>query len=120
MYRIEVVRTLVLAEISDDFEEPEHVNENITEIARLCGLSVERSEVLSMLRDLVESGYAKAYLLSMKGPAVEVEGPLPQDGTPDLYFLITDEGLKALAAWRRGWHLSDEGILLPDRLPPDD
>jgi len=116
--RLETVRAFVLAEISDDFEEPEHVYENVAEISRTCGLSVDRAEVLGLLHELVELGLAKAYLLSPRDPVIEVKAPLLRDRMSELYFWITEDGVRALSTWRRDWRMSDEGVLLPDCLPP--
>jgi hypothetical protein len=116
--RHKLIGSFVLAEISDDYEEPEHVYENVAERARICGMSVQQLEIRTMLLELVQMGLAKTYILSTREPAIEVQGPPSLDNIHDFYFWITEEGKTALSSLRRCWPLDDEDSLLPGWSPP--
>ena len=110
MTREELVRLDVLMTIADDYEEPVHVWQCVTEDLGPCGFRVAPEEAQQALIELTESGLAKAYHLSGRAPfAEELQGIPPFDGSHDYYFLITEDGLQALAVWRKDWPLDDEG-----------
>jgi hypothetical protein len=113
----DLVHQFVLAEISDDYEEPEHITENVLERARICGMLLEPQDVCKTLIDLTESGLAKAYSLSVHPPA-EVRGAPPMDQLQDYYFLITPKGEKILLSKRDQWPLDEEDCLRPGWSPP--
>jgi hypothetical protein len=113
MNRSELIRLFVLAEISDDYEEIEHISENVTKRARACGMSSQAKDVQAALAELLELGLAKAYLLSCTDPVVEIQGVPPLDQFGEYYFWITDKGQEAHASWRKEWPLDDEDSLLP-------
>lgn len=115
MTRDELIRMLVLNEISDDYEESEHVFENVSERGRNCGISVEVSDVNRTLLELVNSGSAKAYDL-WKNPPEELQ-TVPEDDLSKYYYWITPKGLEAHSSFE-GWPFDDEGVVLPGWIPP--
>ncbi|HWB85275.1 MAG TPA: hypothetical protein VG675_14120 [Bryobacteraceae bacterium] len=104
MERSEVIRRMVLNEISDDYENVDQVI--LPNVARECanlGIIVERSQVVEALAELVESGLAKAYRLSCIEPAEELRDMPPVDVVEEhfkTYFYISEKGLEV--------HLSDD------------
>lgn len=96
MNRRALIRRLVLNAICDDYENVDQVilREVAQDSAKL-GLSVERSDIVGALAELIKSGLAKAYLLSGTGPAKELEG-MPSLEAVELnfqtYFYITKKG----------------------------
>lgn len=113
------VRLLVLVQISDDYEEPEHIYENVAGKAMLCGITVQPADIGKVLVDLVESGLAKAYRLSTTEPAIEIEGAPPVDQVQGYYFLITERGKEVIDSSRdERWPFDDEGALRPGWCPP--
>jgi len=105
MDRNELIRLFVLNEICDDYENVDQVI--LPNVAKLCaklGLTVDRSDVVKALGELVESGLAKAYLLSCTEPFKEDLEGMPALDVPDTdfrtYFYITKKCMDV--------HLSDE------------
>jgi hypothetical protein len=94
---------LVLDEISDDYENVDQII--LPNVAKECSklrVVVERSDIVNALAELIESGLAKAYLLSSSGPAEDLPCMPPLDVIEDdfkTYFYITPKGLEC--------HLSD-------------
>jgi len=119
MSQHDLIRLLVLVEISDDYEEPEHVYENVAKRARLCGMVIQFVDVRTALMELVGSGLAKAYRLSTTAQAMEIQGFPPVDQVHEYYFWITEKG-KGIVDSTRGdsWPFDDEGDLRPDWSPP--
>jgi hypothetical protein len=65
--RRELVRLMVLREISDDYENlTVSIEPPILEDSGRCGLAIERSEIVGALKELVELGWATAYLPQSK------------------------------------------------------
>src|SRR5208282_1292762 len=63
MIRGDFVRRWVLTSISDDFENVDQVIlREVAETGAKCGLTIDRSEVVQALADLIEDGLAKAYI----------------------------------------------------------
>jgi hypothetical protein len=117
MNRTELVRLGVLLEISDDYEEPQHIHDRLVDRLGVCKVAVTLEDIRRSLIDLVESGFAKAYRLG-PGDGYEVQGLPPLDRFQDHYFRITDEGKRILANWRTEWPLDEEDELLPGWPPP--
>jgi hypothetical protein len=114
MNRQKLVRLFVLMEISDDYEEPEHIYRSVAKRAAICGVDVSEEDVRKSLRDLVGSGLAKAYELSTREPfAQEIEGWPSLGCFQDYYFWITTEGKGALSILRDQSSLDDEDGLAP-------
>ncbi len=68
MTRRELLEYLVLGEIADHYEEHNDVYENVAACANALTISVQPSEVDSILLDLVRRGLAHAYILP-SGPS---------------------------------------------------
>jgi hypothetical protein len=110
---------LTLNELSDDYE-------NLT-VSIMPGINrdsdrgmvIEKSEVVEALQELVELGWATAYL-AKSNELVEIEGMAPLDnldGHDGAWFYITDAGRKAQNEFE-GWPFDDEGELRKDWTPP--
>ncbi len=120
MTRRDLIWLLVLAEISDDYEEPEHIQERVARRAEICGTLAEAEDVRQSLIELVNSGFAKVYRLSPKAPVAEIPEFPAADSYGDYYYYITKEGKDALAAKRDRWPLDGEDSLLPGWVIPVD
>jgi hypothetical protein len=121
MNRKELIRLAVLGEISDDYEEPTHVFRCVEERLRTCGVGVTPDDLRGSLVDLIESGLAKAYWLWGSGhDAKEVQGVPAANHFQEHYFLITDEGKRALDIWRIEWPFDEEGDLIAGWSPPSE
>ena len=100
MNRSELVRWLVLNEISDDYENVDQtILRHVNEAGAEYGLIIERSEVVDSLAKLIVDGLAKAYLLSSTEPhSTEIRGVPSLDVIEEnfqTYFYITKEGMGA-------------------------
>jgi hypothetical protein len=98
MNRTELVRLLVLNEISDDYENVDQVIlRHVAELSAKCGYTIERSEIVDALYGLIEDGLAKAYLLpGTERRATELQGMPPLDVIEKYfktYFLYNEEGI---------------------------
>ena len=110
MHRSELIRRMVLNEISDDYENIDQIilPAVVRESAK-HGVTVRRSEIVNALTELVNEGLAKAYFLSSDAPAMEIEGvPRLEAIEKDFqtYFLITPKGM--------AHHLADDSWWNPD------
>jgi hypothetical protein len=116
MTRYELIRMLVLNEISDDYEEPQHIYERLAALGCQPGLAIEPREVSRALIDAVELGWAKAYDLS-RDPAQETPVSQVVDRANDYYYWITPRGREVQSAFN-GWPFDDNGEPLPGWSPP--
>ncbi len=106
MTRDEFIRRLIVNSMCDDFENFDQVIwREVAEVAAKCGLTVERSEIVRNLRDMVGAGLVKVYDLSVAAEdpfATELEG-MPSIEKPQqhfrIYFYPTKKGMD--------WHQSD-------------
>ena len=106
MNRSELIRLIVLNEICDDYENVgQRILPGAVKEGAECGLTIERSDVVSALARLIEDGLAKAYLLSPREPyATELQGIPSLDLIEEnfkTYFYITKKGMEL--------HLSCDG-----------
>ena len=125
MTRAEFVQRLILNSMCDDFENVDHmILPDVAGVAARCGLTIERPEVVEVLRGLVEAGLAKAYDLSASGRdpfAGELPGIPPLDVVEEYfrtYFYVTKKGMEFHKASDKWWPFDDEGALRPDWRPP--
>jgi hypothetical protein len=120
MMRSELKRMLVLNEISDDYEEPQHIHERLAPLAEQCRMPITPEDVRQALIDLVQAGWAKAYPLAMgeKGEEIRdaIQG-LPPERVGEHYYWITDEGRKIQNAFT-GFPFDDRGAMIPGWCPP--
>jgi hypothetical protein len=97
MQPFDTVSTLVLSEISDDYEEFEHIYHRVAALSGKSGMIIRPLDVRQALVKLIETGLAKAYRLSTQGPAEEIQG-VPLEDSEDVYYWITENGKIELAA----------------------
>lgn len=91
--RNEIVDNLVLDELSDDYENLDQILRSLSRLPIVADLTISSEEVKIALLRLVESGYAKAYLLRALPPsAEEINAPLSPGEIERYYFLQTNEG----------------------------
>jgi hypothetical protein len=116
MVRSEFVRRLVLNSICDDFENVDQtILRDVAEAGAKCGWTIERSEVVEALTNLVEEGLAKAYVLAGTGSdpfSGELDGMPPMDVVEEdfkTYFYITKKGMEVHLSDDPSWPLDDEG-----------
>ena len=111
MNRRELVQRLILNSISDDYENLDQVIlRDVSQDGARCGLKIERTEVVDALAALIDSGLAKAYLLSGKEPT-ELEGMPPMNVVESdfkTYFYITEEGMDLHLSDDKWWPFDDE------------
>jgi hypothetical protein len=94
--RAELIRTLVLREICDDFEDILQITNWTVESGSKCGLTVTHDDIIQALRELIEMGHAKAYNLERwtDPPAAENEVPAYEEINPmKPRFSRTEKGL---------------------------
>lgn len=109
----------VLNEISDDYEGLLHITDNVAREAAKCGISLDSSDVLRGLTDLIGSGFAKAYKLYSTGQPADVIDGLPDPSEiHDCYFLITEQGMERQLSELGGWPFDDQGSLRDAWTPP--
>jgi len=115
MTRDELVRRLVVNEISDDFENIDQVIlRRVAETGIKCGLTIERSEVVAALESLIADGLATAHILPEPG---EVPGMPPVNEIEEnfkTYFHITKKGMAVHLSDDTWCPLDDEENLRPD------
>jgi hypothetical protein len=127
MTRAEFLQRLVLNAICDDFENLDQmILGEVAGQALKCGLTIQRSDIVRTLQELVQGGLAKAYDLSSSGTdpfSGEIAGIPPLDVVEEdfkTYFYVTHQGQechKADAIW---WPFDDDGSVHRDWIPPED
>jgi len=108
----------------DDYENIDQII--LPEVARDCaklGFSVERSEIVKALSELLRDGLAKGYLLSATEPfSTELQGMPPVDVVEEefkTYFYPTKKGMDLHLSDDKWWPFDDENNVLPNwRLDP--
>lgn len=104
MSRREIIRWLVLSEISNDYENVDQcIFPYVSEEGAKCGVKVERSDIVEALAGLIADGLAKAYVLSSREPhATELPG-MPSleivEEDFETYFYITRKGVEILDSY---------------------
>lgn len=126
MRRHQLVRTFVLDAIADDYENLEQITKHVTSLSARCGITIESSEILQALGDLIAADLAKAYRLSNE-TAEEFHGMPPSDqiGSPhlsttsDVYFWVTQEGRRLQLSDCADWPFDDDNLLRSDWKSPE-
>lgn len=120
MTRTEFVRRLVLNSICDDFENIDQVIlRDVSATGATCGMTIDRSEVVQALENLIQDGLTKAYTLP--GPTDDpfsgelVGMPKVDEIEEDFktYFYATAKGLELQCPDDAWWPLDDDGNLKP-------
>jgi len=96
MTRAELIRRFVLNTFCDGSEDIEQITKWTVRHGSACGLTIAHEEIIRALRDLIESGYAKALDAEPRehAPPAEYPGmPPPEEITADTCFGSTPEGL---------------------------
>lgn len=128
MRRSELVRMFVLNQIADDYENLHQITKQVTPLASACGLTIETSEILHALRDLVTADLARAYrFLPPANTTEEIRGMPPADeiGSPDVsmredvFFWVTPKGRELVLADSPDWPFDDDLVLRSDWIPPE-
>lgn len=112
---------MVLSEISADFENVDQmILPNVAEQCAKLGFAAGRSHIIEALGALVENGLAKAYVLSSKEPAKELQG-MPPMNVPEehfvTYFYITTVGMEYLRSENKMVDAQGASPLKPGPLP---
>jgi len=109
---------MVLNAMCDDYENVDQII--LPNVARDCaklGFSVERSEIVKTLGELVSDRLAKAYLLSGREPfSAELEGMPSLDIVEEdfeTYFYLTKKGMDFHLSDDTWWPFDDDDNVLP-------
>jgi hypothetical protein len=113
--RCQLIQRLVLNSICDDFENVDQIIlVDVTREGSGFGLAIKRSDIVDALKELIENGLAKAYLLSgtSRDPfAGELPGMPPLDIVEEdfqTYFYITKAGMDFHRADDTWWRLDGD------------
>jgi hypothetical protein len=113
MDRSERLRRMVLDAICNDYENADQmILRDVAQDGAKLGLTVERSDIVDALTQLIEDGLAKAYRLSPSEAAKELEGMPPLDEVEEnfeTYFYITKKGMDLHLPEDAWWPFDDEG-----------
>jgi hypothetical protein len=111
MKRSEFVRRIVLDHIANDYENVDQtVLGEVADFGARCGLVIERPEVVEALAGLIETGLAKAYLLS--NTAIELPGMPAMDVVEEdfqTYFYVTKAGKELIQSDETWWPFDARG-----------
>lgn len=91
MRRAELIRTLVLNDLADDYESLEHITAEVVRFGLTCGLQIGDAEIRATLVDLIATGLVKAYRLS-PSPVEEVPSAIAMANLRDYYYWQTPRG----------------------------
>jgi len=119
MTRNEFVLRLVLDSICDDYENVDQtILRDVAADAAKCGLTVERREIVEALAQLLERGWAKAYIMAETAPSSRELQEMPSLDIIEehfkTYFYITKKGKEIQLADESWWPFDEQGKLLPN------
>jgi len=116
----------VLDGIADDYENLQQIAKQVASLSSDCGTTIELSEILIALGDLVGAGLAKAYRLSSSEPEEICKMPAASEiGSPylttanDIYFLVTTKGMDLQLSPNKDWPFDENNLLRRDWAPPE-
>jgi hypothetical protein len=118
MTRADLLKLLILGEIADDYEGLDHIASHVITRAQLCGLSVSPEEVHGLLTDVLRSGFASAYDVSVD-PPVQVSAKEVIGHLQGYYFWATEEGKRWFRSSWAEWPFDEEGQLVSGWSAPD-
>jgi len=81
--------------IADDYENLEHITRSAAELLSDRKIHASREEIIASLQELIDQGYAKAYLLSPKEPHSKPV-VFSMAKVAELWFYLTPKGLRAV------------------------
>src|SRR5258706_5382687 len=116
--RRDLVRTVVLDQISDDWECLHQIRIQVDLFSSGCGLIIEAHEILDALGDLISGGLAKAEGIDGM-PSIEEIGSPDEAGINDVYFRVTEKGMQLQLSDYPDWPFDDRNVLRPDWKPPE-
>ena len=90
--RAAFLRQCVMNAMADDYENLEHIIDWATKLISGQGLRTSREEIVSILKKVIEDGYAQAYILSSE-PPYSTPVPFVGNDSEDLWFYLTPRGL---------------------------
>ena len=112
MNRSELIRRMVLNAISDDYENVDQVIlRDVVQDGAKLGFTIERSDIVDALAELIEDGLAKAYVMSSMDRAQELQGMPQLDVVEEdfkTYFYITKKGMDLHLSDDTWWPFGDE------------
>lgn len=110
MTRNDLLRRLVLNELSDDYENLEHITVRVQSLEGQCGLKFTRAEYVSAVVELINLELVKAYRVSPMTTDLEAVGLPPLAEMDRCYFWQTEKGRIMNAT--EPWPIDDDGHLL--------
>ena len=111
----------VLNAICDDYENlTVSIAEPVVKDGIDCGLTIEKSEVVEALKELVELGWATAWQLGKDAHEFDRMPSLEEmEDANGAWFEITEAGMKVHVAEYEGWPFDDDNNLRKDWTPPE-
>jgi hypothetical protein len=120
MRRPDLIRTLVLNEVGDDYENLHHIKREVVKVGLSAEIEIQAAEIGAALVDLITIGIVKAYQL-YPSPVREVANAIALASLPvdllaaaekpgDLHYLQTPRGREIHQGAE--WPFDDEGRLL--------
>ena len=116
--RSELIQMFVLNEISDGYECLHQIIKQLNPLSSAAGLTIETSEVIEALRDLIANGLAEADGIDEMPPTDEIGSP-DEAGIDDVYFRMTEKGMQLQLSDCPDWPFDDRDVLRPDWKPPE-
>jgi hypothetical protein len=84
-----------MSSIANDYEDFEMISNTVTKWAEEGSLQFERKEILQELAELIRSGWAQAYILSVQPPHTLI-ADYSEAHADDLWFMLTPAGIRAM------------------------
>jgi ABC-type branched-subunit amino acid transport system substrate-binding protein len=94
--RHESIRSSVMRSIADDYEEFETIVQDAIKFAADLKVDITRDEISLALKQLVEEGYAQAYVFSTEAPYSPKPVAAFPDKIPGHWFFLSPKGIEAL------------------------
>lgn len=109
MTRKEIIRRFVLNEICDDYENLEMIDKWVMQKSARAGLTVQDTEIIEALTDLIQSGLARTYRFRppYKSQPDQIPGMPRLEEISEYYFWATPEG-RDLQVSDRSWYPFDD------------
>ncbi len=116
MRRNDLIRLMVLNAICDDYENVDQmILPYVEKDCAKLGLTMERSEIVNALSELVGGGLARAYPLPSSEPLQGMPGLDAVEENFTTYFFITEKGMDLHLSDDTWWPFDDQGEPLEPR-----